>query len=112
MVLWRGRPETAAVAVRTAGRPWTRHGNGERDGPRRPGVGPAAPGSRMRATPSPSPCDADCQVEADVELDGVREQDPARDHAECRPPDPTLDDEVCDVDPMRQVDPVVSQGGV
>ena len=66
----------------------------------------------MRAAPPPSPCKADYQVEADVELDGVREQHPARDHAEGGPPDLTPDDEVRNLDPVRLVHTAVPQGGI
>ena len=51
-------------------------------------------------------------MDADVEPDGVREQQPVRDHAEGQPPDLAPDDEVGDLDPARLVHASVPQGGV
>ena len=52
------------------------------------------------------------QMNADVELDGVREHRAVGDHAEGRPPDLAPDHEVRNLDPTRLVHATVPQGGV
>ena len=51
-------------------------------------------------------------MNADVELDGVREHWAVGDHAEGRPPDLAPDHEVRNLDPTRLVHATVPQGGV